>query len=128
MPRPTLTHPTYSDRAPTSDAASDAGARHPPAPAALQDVALLTATACAAAAQISVSHWHALVAEGKAPAPVVRQPRFTRWRQSHIRAWLTAFGGGTTPAAAEPVTAATKTLEASAPTAWRTDTRKASGI
>ncbi|MBS4002998.1 MAG: AlpA family phage regulatory protein [Afipia sp.] len=34
------------------------------------------------------SHLHALVRKGKFPAPVIRAPRFTRWRMSDVQAWV----------------------------------------
>jgi len=60
----------------------------PPVPAALADVALVAAPTCAAAGDISISTWHELVRTGEAPAPVIRQPRCTRWRLADVRAWL----------------------------------------
>jgi predicted DNA-binding transcriptional regulator AlpA len=37
---------------------------------------------------ISRAHWHALVKNGKAPAPaLVLGSRFTRWRASDIQSW-----------------------------------------
>lgn len=60
----------------------------PPVPASLADVALVDAPSIAAAAQLSLSAWHALVHDLEAPQPVVRQPRYTRWRVADIRAWL----------------------------------------
>ena len=49
-------------------------------PAELAAVALIDASACAATGSMSLSWWHAEVAAGRAPQPVIRQPRFTRWR------------------------------------------------
>jgi predicted DNA-binding transcriptional regulator AlpA len=40
--------------------------------------------------RISKSHWHQLVAEGKAPRPAIQLPRFTRWRSSDVLAWIAA--------------------------------------
>ena len=57
-------------------------------PRALEDVALITAETCAAAAAMSLSQWYQLVRDGEAPAPAVRGVRFTRWQLSAVRAWL----------------------------------------
>ena len=62
-------------------------------PAALQDVALVDASACAAAAGCGLTRWHDLVRSGAAPAPAIRRPRFTRWRLAEVRAWLAAVSG-----------------------------------
>lgn len=60
----------------------------PPVPAALADVAMIDGPTCAAACGISISSWLDLVRAGKAPAPVIRQPRCTRWRMADVRTWL----------------------------------------
>lgn len=60
----------------------------PPIPPALADVAMIDGPQCAAAGGISLSSWHELVRLKEAPQPVIRQPRYTRWRLSDIRAWL----------------------------------------
>jgi predicted DNA-binding transcriptional regulator AlpA len=60
----------------------------PPVPLALQDVAHIDGPTCAAAAGNSLSSWHKLVRLKQAPQPVIRQPRFTRWRLADVRAWL----------------------------------------
>ncbi|MCG3189300.1 MAG: hypothetical protein LKCHEGNO_01620 [Burkholderiaceae bacterium] len=82
----------------------------PPVPASLADVALVDAPSIAAAAQLSLSAWHALVHDTDAPQPVVRQPRYTRWRLADIRAWLIerAEAGSDPKAAAAVVENATK--------------------
>lgn len=48
-------------------------------PTALADVALIDGKTCAAAGSMSESWWHAEVAAGRAPQPVIRAPRCTRW-------------------------------------------------
>ena len=48
------------------------------APRSLADVALIDGPTCAAAGQASVSWWLEEVRTGRAPAPVIRKPRFTR--------------------------------------------------
>lgn len=57
-------------------------------PAALADVALIDASSIAAAACMSLSSWHELVQKGEAPQPVIRRPRFTRWRLADVRMHL----------------------------------------
>lgn len=57
-------------------------------PPSLAEVALIDCNTAAAAASISVSQWHKLVSEGKAPQPAFRSPRCTRWRIADVRAWL----------------------------------------
>lgn len=37
--------------------------------------------------------WHALVAAGKAPPPVIRRPRFTVWRWRDVQIFLEKMGG-----------------------------------
>lgn len=61
----------------------------PPVPPALADVAMVDAPTCAAACGMSISSWHGLVRSGEAPSPVIRRPRFTRWRLEDVRAFLT---------------------------------------
>jgi predicted DNA-binding transcriptional regulator AlpA len=60
-----------------------------PLPADLANVALIDAPTCAAAGDMSVSWWHEEVRAGRAPAPVIRKPRCTRWRMADVRAfWI----------------------------------------
>ena len=59
-----------------------------PLPADVADVALIAADTCAAIGEVSVSWWHEEVRTGRAPRPVIQQPRFTRWRRvDAIRFW-----------------------------------------
>jgi predicted DNA-binding transcriptional regulator AlpA len=52
-------------------------------------VALIDAPTCAATGGMSVSWWHDEVKEGRAPQPVIRKPRCTRWRVADVRAfWI----------------------------------------
>jgi hypothetical protein len=70
----------------------------PPVPPALADVALVDGPTCAAAASEAISTFHdgvrrtaiGKLAEGEVPypQPVIRRPRFTRWRLADVRAWL----------------------------------------
>ena len=62
-------------------------------PAALQDVALVDAPACAAAASCGLTHWLELVRRGEAPQPAIRRPRYTRWRLAEVREWLATVSG-----------------------------------
>lgn len=57
-------------------------------PASLADVALIDAPTCAAAGAMSLSWWHEEVRAGRAPAPVIRKPRCTRWRVVDVRNYL----------------------------------------
>lgn len=59
-----------------------------PIPAALADVAMVDGPSIAAAAGMSISAFLALVRRGEAPQPVIRRPRFTRWRLADARTWL----------------------------------------
>jgi predicted DNA-binding transcriptional regulator AlpA len=52
----------------------------PQLPAALADAALIDGPTCAAAGDVSLSWWYDSVRNGSAPQPVIREPRFSRWR------------------------------------------------
>lgn len=54
----------------------------------LADLSLMSAAACAAAGAMSISQWNAEVSEGRAPAPAVQKPRFTRWRVCDVKKYL----------------------------------------
>lgn len=86
----------------------------PPIPATLADVALVDGPTCAAAGGMSISQWLDLVRTGDAPQPVIRRPRFTRWRLSDVRAWLIdrAERGGDDEAAARVMAQATRASRA----------------
>ncbi len=56
-------------------------------PADVADVALIAADTCAGIGSMSVSWWHEEVKEGRAPRPVIQQPRCTRWRLADVRAY-----------------------------------------
>jgi predicted DNA-binding transcriptional regulator AlpA len=62
-------------------------------PAALQDVALVDAPTCAAAAGCGLTRWFELVRRGEAPQPAIRRPRYTRWRLAEVRTWLETVSG-----------------------------------
>lgn len=58
-------------------------------PAELIDVALVDADTAAAVGGASRTMWLAEVRAGRAPKPVVRRTRFTRWRLTEVRQfWL----------------------------------------
>ncbi len=67
-------------------------ATQPPVPAALADLALVDGPEAAAAGRMSQSKFLEEVRAGRAPAPVVKRPRFTRWRAADVRAWLASLG------------------------------------
>jgi hypothetical protein len=60
-------------------------------PTALVDVALVDVKTCAAVGEVSENWWLERVRTGEAPAPVIRQPRFTRWRLADVRAFWIAL-------------------------------------
>lgn len=70
---------------------SDRKNGQPHLPALLQDVALIDADACAAVGSVSLSWWHAEVAAGRAPKPVVQRPRHTRWRVAAVAEFWRQF-------------------------------------
>lgn len=54
-------------------------------PPGFEDVALISAATCAAPGQMSVSWWNEEVRAGRAPQPVIRATRCTRWRLADVR-------------------------------------------
>ena len=54
-------------------------------PTPLESVALIDAKTAAAVGCMSLSWWHAEVAAGRAPRPVIQQTRCTRWRLIDVR-------------------------------------------
>lgn len=60
----------------------------PPLPEAHADVALADITDICALVRMSASWVHNERAAGRFPAPVIREPRCTRWKIADIRAWL----------------------------------------
>jgi len=74
-----------------------------PAPAAtppgLADVQLLPIEACCAPGGVGTTWWRDAVAAGRAPQPVVRLPRCTRWRASDVKRFWAKFAehGGLGP-------------------------------
>lgn len=88
----------------------------PPILPALAGVALIDAPTCAAPGQMSVSWWHEKVRTGEAPAPVVQQPRCTRWKLSEVALFWQTFAakGLTNTEAATEVTTKAKKASAAA--------------
>lgn len=62
--------------------------------ASLDAVRLIDVRACAAIGSVSKSWWNQMVAEGRAPPPVVRSHRFTRWRFRDVAAFWAALADG----------------------------------
>jgi predicted DNA-binding transcriptional regulator AlpA len=60
----------------------------PPLPHGQDDVALVDIVDVMALTRMSSSWVHAAVAGGRFPAPVIRQPRCSRWTLASIRKWL----------------------------------------
>jgi predicted DNA-binding transcriptional regulator AlpA len=78
----------------------------PPVPAALVEVALIGGPTSAAIGEVSLSQWHDLVRAGDAPQPVIREPRFTRWKLADVRAyWAGRAARGSNPQTVAWVTA-----------------------
>lgn len=73
----------------------------------VEDVALVGADKAAAFGDMSVSWWNGQVATGRAPAPVVRRPRCTRWRLADVVVFWREFAetGAADAASAERVAA-----------------------
>jgi len=59
----------------------------------LAEVSLIDAAACADVGSMSISWWHEEVRAGRAPQPVIRKPRCTRWRVSDVRDFWANFAG-----------------------------------
>lgn len=85
-------------------------------PADAADVALIAADTCAAIGDVSLSWWHEEVRTGRAPKPVIQQPRFTRWRLADVcRFWADrAEQAAGDTAAGERMTARAKKASAEA--------------
>lgn len=56
----------------------------------LADVALVDGPTCAAVGGMSLSWWSDEVRAGRAPAPVIRETRCTRWRLVDVRSYWIA--------------------------------------
>lgn len=55
------------------------------------DLALMDAAGCAAIGSVSRSWWKTEVAAGRAPQPVVRKVRMTRWSEADVRRFWAQF-------------------------------------
>lgn len=86
-------HPNPTPTAAAAGAGNRAKTARARIPHALADVALIDGPTAAATAAMSMSQFHEMVRTGKAPAPAVKEKRFTRWRMSTVREWLIDLGG-----------------------------------
>jgi hypothetical protein len=73
-------------------------------PAALQDCALVTAAMAAAAGSVKLGTWYAMVKDGRAPAPVVRKHKLSRWRLVDVQAFWTRLAEEGAATDVEPTT------------------------
>lgn len=92
----------------------------PSVPTALEAVALVDAKVFAAVGDMSVSWLLEEVAAGRAPQPVIRRPRCTRWRLVDVRAFWQAFGSQPNDGAADAVKALATKASAAAQAKRRT--------
>jgi len=81
-------------------------------PGDLAAVALIDGATCAAAGAMSLSWWHEEVRAGRAPAPVIKQSRCTRWRVSDVAAYWA--NRAAQPAGADPQQITARAAKASA--------------
>lgn len=72
----------------SSTGCKDAGAN---SSAFFADVALIDGRASAAVGDVSISWWLEEVRCGRAPAPAVRRPRYTRWKAMDVAAFWRKF-------------------------------------
>jgi hypothetical protein len=72
-------------------------------PEALAELALVDAHDCADARRCSVSTWLDDVREGRAPPPVIRRPRYTRWRLGDLKKHLIEIASQQSPEVAQAV-------------------------
>lgn len=94
-------------------------------PPELLSVALVDASTCAGVGSMSVSWWHAEVAAGRAPQPVIRAPRCTRWTVSSVASFWSDRAAGYSGEVAAAVVAKSRRASAAAK-AKRIAGRKAS--
>lgn len=83
-------------------------------PPELAAVSLIDAKTCAAPGSMSLSWWYEQVASGKAPQPVIRAPRCTRWRVSDVVEFWRQFSELGSAAAATQLLAQAKRASISA--------------
>ncbi len=74
-------------------------------PSTLAEVALVDAPTCAVIGGMSVSWWNEQVRTNRAPQPVVRGPRLTRWRLTDVRNFWADFAERSDVQAAERLVA-----------------------
>jgi hypothetical protein len=63
-------------------------------PPGFEDVRLLDIKACCAPGDMGATWWRSEVAAGRAPEPVVRLPRCTRWRAADVHKFWADFAAG----------------------------------
>lgn len=80
----------------------------------LDEVTLIDARGAAAPGDVSKTWWYAEVKAGRAPQPVIRGHRFTRWRLSDVKAfWESRIAQGSlSGGGGETVALATKASRA----------------
>lgn len=83
-------------------------------PDQLADVALVDAQTAAAVGSMRKSWWYAEVAAGRAPRPVIQQPRCARWRLQEVRDFWALRATRSDEKKAEQVTAQAKRASAAA--------------
>lgn len=83
-------------------------------PDQLADVALIDAETAAAVGSMRKSWWYAEVAAGRAPRPVIKQPRCARWRLQEVRDFWARRAARPDESKAEQVTALAKRASAAA--------------
>lgn len=115
-------HPTATTVARAAGIAQRTTRQFVPAsvPTALEAVALVDAKVFAAVGGMSVSWLLEEVAARRAPQPVIRRPRCTRWRLVDVRAFWQAFGEQADESAASAVKAQATKASAAAQAKRRT--------
>lgn len=84
-------------------------------PDQLVEVALVDARTAAAVGGMRKSWWYAEIAAGRAPSPVIKQPRCARWRLQEVREfWASRAAASGNDGKAEQVTAQAKRASAAA--------------
>lgn len=104
--------------------------KRPPLPDTNTDVALIDLSDFAALIRMSKSWVLQEVAAGRAPQPVVRRPRCTRWKLCDVRAFAVAFAeqGAADLAGANATVAIARKASAAAKIAREKRTAKAASI
>ncbi len=60
--------------------------------ASIDPDALMSANQVCDLLSCAPSYWHSLVADGRAPQPVLRRVRFTRWRRRDVLSFIEREG------------------------------------